>query len=51
MKKNRKMQLHRETLRSLQSGDLPKVAGATAQNTNCSICVTYCKTACRTCTC
>jgi hypothetical protein len=50
MKKKRKMQLHRETLRSLQGDDLPKVVGGSVQNTNCTICATN-KTGCRTCTC
>lgn len=51
--KKRKIQLHRETICSLQGRDLPKVAGGTVQNTNCSICITcsFCATHCHTCPC
>ncbi|MBV8201984.1 MAG: hypothetical protein JOZ15_15300 [Acidobacteria bacterium] len=47
------MQLHRETLCSLESGTLGRIAGGTVANTNCSICITcsYCATRCHTCNC
>ncbi len=52
--KKRKIQLHRETLRNLDSGDLSNAAGAVTPVTHCAtVCTTcsYCGTACRTCPC
>jgi hypothetical protein len=43
--KKRKIQLHRETLRNLESTEVALAAGGTAANSNCgSACLSNCRT-------
>jgi hypothetical protein len=45
--KPRVVQLNRETLRYLDSGELPRVVGGTVQQSLCSVCFTVCQSTCR----